>query len=262
VSAILAYALFLVTPIPALTAQSAVRLADPSVFNPESGCVLLSEHINISNLAENIRVQQPFAESFGVFLGPLTPQRRVAIARGAGRQESGMLFRCWHFQSVFVAFNPQRHKAKNVAVVRGSLPKVFRSYLRTGRFSHNEPANSDPLNSDVGTQLPLGGLPSDAVGLKGEEQSRNDQQTANATKPIGNLRPLRGLGSRISRLPLGAQIAVSLLISGIALGLIFRAMSPFGQLVIRRRDILAGVSYGIGGLVLLGVSGWVWSLSG
>lgn len=122
--------------------------------------------------------------------------------------------------------------------------------------------NSLRSDREVSSQFAFGSLSRNTVRLEGQKQSTEDEQATEATEPSAPLRPLSGDHSSIGSLPLGAQIAVSLFIGGVALGLIFRAMSPFGQLVIRRRDIWCCSTYAVSGASLLGVSGWVWILGG
>jgi hypothetical protein len=129
---------------------------------------------------------------------------------------------------------------------------------RLSRFVEVEQPSS--LQCDVGSKLALCGIASNSIGLKRKPKRTQDQESAYTTDPDRPARPISGLGRSIRGLPLGAQVAVSFLIAGIALGFIYRALMPFGRLVFRRGDIYAGVAYGLGGLGLLGLSGWVWSL--
>ncbi|OYX39888.1 MAG: hypothetical protein B7Y98_03455 [Sphingomonas sp. 32-62-10] len=61
---------------------------------------------------------------------------------------------------------------------------------------------------------------------------------------------------------MGAQIVIALIIAGAAWLALWRALRPFGQIVISRRDVRQAISYGLLGFGLLALSAWTWVLPG
>lgn len=102
-----------------------------------------------------------------------------------------------------------------------------------------------------------------AVGLDRQIKREGDSGQTKAADPTGELCPPSGVSGCIRRFPLGAQIAVSMVLMWAAMFFIaLRAFRPFGFLTISRRDIVEAIGYGVLGCGLIALSGWIWMWGG
>ena len=235
------------------------------IGRPDFSDVLFIEDVAVGDGSAD--VDRGFASHDGVIDDLL--RRRPSLDEGASRGALGDAGNRWRLingrrREIHLDSLPGRDDLIQAhGVVRGRLSVVrdFQSYLED--LAYLERLNDLRFaEANVCAKLAFCCLPRDVICLKGKTEGEQHQDPANAAYPRGNLRPLGGERGGVSGFPLGAQIAVSLVVAALALSLIFRAMKPFGLLVIRRADILRAAAYGLSGLAMLGVSGWIWMLGG
>jgi hypothetical protein len=124
--------------------------------------------------------------------------------------------------------------------------------------THNLPI----IHADVSSKLSLRGIARDPVGAKGQVESDQNQNGANRRGEPSYRCPPGRVSGCVRRFPLGAQIGIALVIAGLALALIVRALRPLGLLVVTRRDALQSVGAALLGGGLLWLSFRVWMMGG
>ncbi|WP_374137618.1 hypothetical protein [Sphingomonas sp.] len=120
----------------------------------------------------------------------------------------------------------------------------------------------ESIKEQPSAKLVAGSFSRNGIGLIGQTQSQQYEQCADPAKPCPPLCPPGGVSGCVRRFPLGAQIVIALIIAGAAWLALWRALRPFGQIVISRRDVRQAISYGLLGFGLLALSAWTWVLPG
>lgn len=115
-------------------------------------------------------------------------------------------------------------------------------------------------DADIGAKLLFRGVASDSIRLEGDANSSQHSQKAKPPEPSRESCPPSGLFGGVGCFPLGAQIAVSMVVAALAWLALWRAMRPFGLIAIGGRDVLEGVAYAGVGSLLLWSSYRLWGL--
>ncbi|QNA83219.1 hypothetical protein G4G27_03760 [Sphingomonas sp. So64.6b] len=116
------------------------------------------------------------------------------------------------------------------------------------------------IDVQISPKLAFRRIARDPVRVKGQTDGGQDTKEAEASEPSGKSCPPSGLFGGVGCLPLSAQLVIALVFGGAA-GLAFwRALRPFGLLMISRGDIRTSIAYTGVSLGLLAISGWIWML--
>jgi hypothetical protein len=114
----------------------------------------------------------------------------------------------------------------------------------------------------ISAQLLSRSFSGDSVGLEGKAQGYNNPQKAKAAEPSSERCPPSRVSGCVRRLPLRAQIGISLVIAAFAWIALWRALRPFGLITIKLSDIRKGITYAAVSFCLFWLSGLLWLAGG